>query len=190
MVSSQVEEIVSSLEKYNTEVEARAKDKDIKNIYMVGTVKNYKSIQKVLAEMKKEIKETSQKIVSLDNNIKELTKKNIDQKIAEIEFKIDLLSYSKIKILSLLEKILASTKEPAGYDLPVPYIISLSLSAATFAFCGVSLYVNIFNSIRLFDPYISLFWFFGSIGIGLMSLKGIFDWSNKWANIFLNFLDS
>lgn len=71
------------------------------------------------------------------------------------------------------------TKKESGFSLPVPYIISLSLSTAVFVFCGVSLYVNIFNSIRLFDPYISLFWFFGSIGIGLMSLKGIFDWSNK-----------
>lgn len=71
------------------------------------------------------------------------------------------------------------TKKESSFSLPIPYLISLSLSLSVFIICGVSLYINIFTKQTFFDPYLSLFWFLGGIGIGLMSLKGIFDWSNK-----------
>jgi len=71
------------------------------------------------------------------------------------------------------------TKKESSFSLPIPYLISLSLSLSVFIICSVSLYINIFTKQTFFDPYLSLFWFLGGIGIGLMSLKGIFDWSNK-----------
>ncbi len=71
------------------------------------------------------------------------------------------------------------TKKESSFNLPIPYLISLSLSLSVFIICSVSLYINIFTTKTLFDPYTSLFWFFGSIGIGLMSLKGIFGWRDK-----------
>ncbi|MBA7490311.1 hypothetical protein ES702_00848 [subsurface metagenome] len=72
-----------------------------------------------------------------------------------------------------------SNEKESGFSLPIPYLISLSLSMSVFIICSFSLCTNIFKAKTFFDPYLSLFWFFGSMGIGLMSLKGIFGWSNK-----------
>lgn len=132
-----------------------------------------------LTEMEKEIEKINQKVVSLNNNIKESIKKDINQKIDKIEVKVDHLSRSSTEILSSFEELSVSIKEAKSYDFPIPYIISLSLSTAVTIFCGTSLYINIFTAKTLFDPYLSLFWFLGGLGIGLMSLKGIFSWGNK-----------
>jgi len=168
------------LTKYNIGVDYRKISiAQVKNLEEMEEIKDNLEKHNTVFEIKKEIKEINQKIVSLDNNIKELIKKDTDQKIDKIEFKIDLLSYSNTKVLSSLREVSASVKGLAGYNLPIPYIISLSLSTGVSIFCGTSLIVNMLTKQIFFDSYLSLFWFLGGIGIGLMSLKGIFDWSNK-----------
>lgn len=98
---------------------------------------------------------------------KKLLDKQLKESLNHIDKKIDSITDSK------------PTKKESGFSLPIPYLISLSLSMSAFIICSFSLYINIFKAKTFFDPYLSLFWFFGSIGIGLMSLKGIFDWNNK-----------
>jgi len=143
----------------------------------------------ILVEIENEIKRTNEMAISLESfvrkialesNIIKMEEKTISQKIKGLDAGIEHISDMSTDIYkTLLKTPSISTKEVPSTGLPIPYIIFLSLSTAVFVFCGVSLYVNIFMAKTLFDPYLSLFWFLGGLGIGLMSLKGIFSWGKN-----------
>ena len=137
-------------------------------------------VYNILVEIENEIKRTNKRITSIESNIIKMEGESISKKYENLGAGIDHLSDLSTDIHKTLLKVLSiSTKEDQSIGLPVPYIISLSLSTAVTIFCGTSLYINIFTAKTLFDPYLSLFWFLGGIGIGLMSLKGIFVWRDK-----------
>ena len=149
---------------------------------------NITKICNILIEIENEIKRINKKIISVESyirkisvesNIMKMEGKTISQKIRRLDTGIEWLSDLSTDIYKILKTPSISTKEAQGVGLPISYIISLSLSTAVTIFCGTSLYINIFTAKTLFDPYLSLFWFLRGIGIGLISLKGIFDWSNK-----------
>jgi len=71
------------------------------------------------------------------------------------------------------------TGEARTAGTPIPYITSLLISTVVSTICGVSIYLGVVTGKTLFDPYTSLFWFVGGIGIILMSLKGISSWRSK-----------
>ena len=103
---------------------------------------------------------------------KEITMIDSAQSLAELADRIDLLRAEDIEEISLTRKIRI-------ISISLPYAVSLFVSTAVSTICGVSIYLGVTTGKTLIDPYASLFWLFGSIGIVLMSLKGISSWRRK-----------
>ena len=82
-------------------------------------------------------------------------------------------------LLELKKSQILQTEKAKTVYMPTPYIVSLLISTAVSAICGASIYLGVVTGKTLFDPYASLFWFVGGIGIVLMSLKGISTWRSK-----------